>query len=490
METLLNDVRQTLQDFRMVGSGQTLLLAVSGGADSVAMLHVLARLRASLPMQLIVAHLNHGMRPEAAEDALFVEAMARHMGLPCVCATVDVPAYRRQHRLSPEDAARRLRYAYLRTTARQRGAERIAIAHTADDQAETVLMRLLRGAGVRGLAGIPPRQGAIIRPLIRARHRDIVAFLQKHHLPFRDDPSNQQRQYLRNRLRLDLMPHLRQQYNPRITETLCTTAQLAAEDEATLQALAREHLQMARLPRQPAQVGLRLDRLMHLPVALQRRMLRQALSEVSGHLHDITATHIAAILHLSQTDAGSRSITLPHGLHVERRYDILLIQRHAPQLRLALEEPVRIPGRCEVTALGITLVSDLGGDIPASGPFPAGDEVWLDATAVGPDVRLRMRRDGDRFQPLGRPHTKKLKDFFIDAKLPRAERDHLPLVVTPQGIAWVVGMQIAEWAKITPATHTILRLQVLRHPLATTEVWARAEDNAGDFPVVFREGLC
>jgi tRNA(Ile)-lysidine synthase len=490
MDTLLEKVCQTIRNCQMVDSGHAVVLAVSGGADSVAMLHMMARLRASLQIELIVAHVNHGMRPDAAEDALFVEAMAQRMGLPCVCATVDVPAYRHQHRLSPEDAARRLRYGCLRAMARQRGADRIAIAHTADDQAETILMRLLRGAGLRGLAGIPPRRGAIIRPLIRVQRRDILAFLHTHHIPFREDPSNQQRQYLRNRLRLDLMPHLRQQYNPRLTETLCTTAHLLSEDEAALEALAHEHLQMVRLPGQPAQVGLCLTRLRSLPMALQRRLLRQALCEVSGHLHDITAQHIAAILRLVQTDAGSRRVTLPHQLLAERRYDILLIQRHASQPPLAGEVSVRIPGQCEMLALGTTLVCDLRPSAALSAPFPTGDEAWLDAATIGVDVRLRTRRDGDRFQPLGSPYTKKLQDFFTDAKLPRAARDHLPLVVTPRGIAWVVGMRIAEWAKITPATHTILRLRVIRRSPAATALHTPTEKAASDFPVVFREGLC
>jgi tRNA(Ile)-lysidine synthase len=489
MDTLLKDVQQTIHDFHMVDSGQTILLAVSGGADSVAMLHVFAMLRDTLPMQLIVAHLNHGMRPDAVEDARFVEVMARHMGIPCVCETVDVPAYQHQHRLSPEDAARRLRYAYLRATATQWEADRIAVAHTADDQAETILMRLLRGAGLRGLAGIPPKRGSIIRPLIRVQRRDIAAFLQKYQIPFRDDPSNQQRHYLRNRVRLDLMPYLRGHYNPRLTEALSTTALLLAEDEAILQALACQHLETARLPEQPAQMGLRIDRLMHLPVGLQRRLLRQALSEVCGHLDDISAKHIAAILHLLRTDAGSRRVILPHHLLVERRYDILLIQWQSPQFSVAVDEPVGIPGRCEMKTLGITLVSDLF-HVPVAEPLPTGDEAWLDATAVGLEIRLRTRRDGDRFQPLGSPNTKKLKDFFIAAKMPRAERDRLPLVVTPHGIAWVVGMRPAEWAKVTPATHDILRLRVIRHTCTDAGKSASGEDCASDFPVVFRKGLC
>jgi tRNA(Ile)-lysidine synthase len=328
-------------------------------------------------------------------------------------------------------------------------------------------MRLLRGAGLRGLAGIPPKRGTIVRPLIRVQRRDILAFLQKYHLPFRDDPSNQQRHYLRNRLRLDLMPHLRGQYNPRLTETLSTTAFLLAEDEATLQALASQHLETARLPGQSAQIALRIDRLTPLPASLQRRLLRQALSEVSDQLDDIGAKHIAAILHLLRTKAGSRRVILPHHLFVERRYDVLLIQRHAPLLSVAVDEPVRIPGRCEMQALGFTLLSDFL-PVPVAEPLPEGDEAWFDATAIGLEIHLRTRRNGDRFQPLGSPHTKKLKDFLIAAKVPRAERDRLPLVVTPHGIAWVVGMRLAEWAKVTPATHNILRLRVIRQ--RSTEV--------------------
>ncbi len=206
MDALLRDVLQTLQDLQMVNSGHTVLVAVSGGPDSVAMLHALYQLRERLAIHLIMAHLNHGMRPSAAADARFVEAMGRDLQIPYICETVDVPAYQRHHKLSPEDAARRVRYAFLRATAERQGAERIAVGHTADDQAETVLLRLLRGAGLRGLCGMPPGHGPIIRPLIRVQRQAVMAFLQAHQIRFRDDPSNQERQFTRNRLRLDIIP--------------------------------------------------------------------------------------------------------------------------------------------------------------------------------------------------------------------------------------------------------------------------------------------
>jgi tRNA(Ile)-lysidine synthase len=463
MDALLRHVQQTLQDLQMVNSGQTVLVAVSGGADSVAMLHALYQLRERLAIHLIMAHLNHGMRPSAAADARFVEAMGRDLQLPCICETIDVPAYQRRHKLSPEDAARRVRYAFLGATAERQGAERIAVGHTADDQAETVLLRLLRGAGLRGLCGIPARHGLIIRPLIRVHRQAVMGFLQAHRIRFRDDPSNQARQYTRNRLRLDLIPQLQQGYNPQLVDVLCTTAQLLAADEAALQAVAHERLRAACVQNMPGQVHLRIGGLKGLPIALQRRVLREALREAIGTLRGLTSAHIAAIHRLMQTEAGSKALALPRGAVAERRYGLLLIQRQAPAVGVAVDEPLPIPGQCTIDALGLTLVGRLLGPPSLATPPPTGDAAWLDADKVGRDLRVRTRRPGDRLQPLGSAHAKKLKAVLIDAKIPRAGRDRLPLVVSTAGIAWVVGVRIAEWAKVSPSTRHVLSLQVIRH---------------------------
>jgi tRNA(Ile)-lysidine synthase len=463
MDALLRDVLQTLQALQMVNSGHTVLVAVSGGPDSVAMLHALYQLRERLAIHLIMAHLNHGMRPSAAADARFVEAMGRDLQIPYICETVDVPAYQRHHKLSPEDAARRVRYAFLRATAERQGAERIAVGHTADDQAETVLLRLLRGAGLRGLCGMPPVHGPIIRPLIRVQRQAVMAFLQAHQIRFRDDPSNQERQYTRNRLRLDIIPQLRRGYNPQLVDTLCATAQLLAADEAALQAVTHERFRAACVQTTPGQVHLRVDGLKCLPIALQRRVLREALREALGTLQGLNAAHIAAIHRLMHTEAGSKGLALPHGAVAERRYDLLLIQRQVPAVAIAVDEPLPVPGQCTIDVLGVTLVSRLLGRRPLTTPFPTGDAVWLDADMVGRDLRVRTRRPGDRLQPLGSAHDKKLKTLLIDAKMPRAVRDRVPLVVSATGIAWVVGVRIAEWAKVTPTTREVLSLQVTRH---------------------------
>jgi tRNA(Ile)-lysidine synthase len=462
MDPLLRQVQQTIQDYRMCEPGHTLLVAVSGGADSIVLLHALWQLRATLGLTLVAAHLNHQMRAGASQDAQFVAATARDLGIDCICKSLDVPSYQLQHKLSPEDAARRVRYAFLRETAAQLGANRIAVGHTAQDQAETVLLHLLRGSGLRGLCGMPPMREPIIRPLFRAQRRDILEYVRTHRLSCREDPSNHQRRYTRNRLRLDLLPALQQHYNPRLVHTLCTTAQLLADDEAALHALARQHFLAARLPAVPDQVHLRINALMGLPPALQRRVLRQALAEVGGGLQGITHVHIAAILALLRAATGNKFLALPQGVIVERRYDTLLIHRRAAPSAPDVDVLLPVPGACDLRALGVTIVSDLLPCAAYPTAFPSGDVAWLDADRVGQEVRVRTRRPGDRLQPLGSVHAKKLKAFLIDAKVPRAWRDHLPLLVTGAGIAWVAGVRPAEWAKVTPATRRILRLRLLR----------------------------
>ena len=463
MDPLLQQVQQIIQDYQMLERGHTVLVAVSGGADSMALLHMLWQLREPLALQLCVAHLNHQMRPNATEDARFVETTARHLGIRCICDTRDVPTYQRQHKLSPEDAARQLRYAFLRATATQLGADRIAVGHTADDQAETVLLHLLRGSGLRGLCGIPPVRGPIVRPLMHVSRADIMDYVRTHRLLFREDPSNDQRQYTRNRIRLDLLPALRQHYNPRLLQTLCRTAQLLADDEAALQTMAHQHFLAARLAATSGAMALQIAVLTSLPLALQRRVLREALTEVMGGLQGVTATHIAAIVALLRSGAGNQRLTLPQGVVVERRYDVLLIHRQAPTAVVHVDVSLPVPGVCRVEALGVTITSDQLPRHAVAGPFPSGDVTWLDAESVGQDVRVRTRRSGDRLQPLGSVYAKKLKAFLIDAKIPQALRDRLPLVVTSTGIAWVAGVRPAEWAKVTPATRAILRLQVFRH---------------------------
>jgi tRNA(Ile)-lysidine synthase len=463
MDPLLRRVQQTVQDYHMFEHGHILLVAVSGGPDSMALLHALYQLREPFALQLIIAHLNHQMRRGTLQDVRFVNAAAHDLGIPCITESLDVPAYGRRHKLSPEDAARRVRYAFLQSTAKDVAAQHIALGHTADDQAETVLFRLLRGSGLRGLCGIPPVRRPIIRPLIQVQRRDIMVYLRTHGIPFREDPSNRQRRYARNRIRLALLPQLQRSYNPRLVQTLCATAQLLAADEAALQESAGEQFSVARIPAPPDQVHLRTAVLMSLSPALQRRVLRQALAEAVGSLQGFTRTHLAHMVALLRTEAGTRWLTLPGGTVVERRYDVLIIYRRTPPAAVRIAQPIAVPGLCEVEALGVAIKSDIiqGGTTVSS--LPAGDIAWLDAEKVGRDLCIRTRSPGDRFQPLGSPYAKKLKAFLIDAKVPRMERDRLPLITTRAGIAWVAGVRPAEWAKVTPMTRVVLRLQLIRH---------------------------
>jgi tRNA(Ile)-lysidine synthase len=462
MTSLLQQVQQTIQDYQMVAGDQTVLVAVSGGPDSMVLLHTLYSLRQPLALKLCVAHLNHQMRPSASDDAHFVETVADQLGIPCISKSLDVPSYRRQHKLSPEDAARQVRYAFLHAAAAQLGADRIALGHTADDQAETVLLHLLRGAGLGGLCGMPPLRPPIIRPLIRVLRRDVLAYARTHRLPYRDDPTNEQRRYTRNRIRLDLLPTLQRDYNPRLVQTLCTTAQLLADDESTLRALAHQHLVSARLSPTAGQVRLAIGALTGLAPTLQRRVLREALHEMIGSLRGITSTHVEALRALLRPGLGSKWLRLPQGVVAQRCYEVLLIHRQTLSAAVEVDVPLPVPGVCRLDALGVTIVSELLRREAVAGPFPIGEMTWLDAERVGQHVQVRTRRPGDRLQLLGSHHSRKLKTFLIDAKVPRLVRDRLPLVVSSAGIAWVAGIRPAEWAKVVPNTRVILRLQLLR----------------------------
>jgi tRNA(Ile)-lysidine synthase len=331
---------------------------------------------------------------------------------------------------------------------------------------------VLRGAGLKGLTGMPAVQGPVIRPLIQVSRRDLLAFLQAGHIPYRQDPSNRQRRYTRNRLRLEALPWLQRHYNPHLPQALCAMARLLAADEAALQAVADERFRAARLPGDPGEVRLRIDHLKAWLPALQRRVVREALREVCGSLHGFTQRHVAAVLRLCGGSAGSKALSLPHHIIAERRYQVLHLRRlQAPPVAPA-PQPLPIPGRCALAALGLAVESRLLDREALSPPFPTGQVAWLDAAAVGPALWVRTRRPGDRFQPLGCPYVKKLKAFLIDAKVPRSVRDQLPLVVTERGIAWVAGVQVADWAKVTAATRRVLGLQVIPQacePLAAPE---------------------
>jgi tRNA(Ile)-lysidine synthase len=465
-------VLRYIKERQLVPAGQKLVVAVSGGPDSVCLLHILHRLRRELDISLHVAHLNHELRgAESAADAAYLAGLARKLNVPATVVSRNVKAYRTQHRISLEEAAREVRYAFLAELAAKEGAARVAVGHTANDHVETVLMHLIRGSGTRGLRGLLPLNQwpssvtgiTVIRPLLELTREETAAYCRRHRLHPRLDASNLSPELFRNRVRHELLPRL-QSYNPRVAEALRRTARLAADD---LDFIAHEgdkvRDEMTR--REGDTVILDRKKFLTLPVALQRHLLRSAVEAVLGNLKDIEAGHIEDLLAALEKPAG-RVIGLPEGLTFTIEYDRYLL---APDTASSCPFPL-LERACVLKVPGRTGLP--GWDIEAAVMTPAAvkDEIsltrdltaYFDLDKTGRVLKVRRRLAGDRFQPLGMQSPKKLNAFMIDARIPRAWRGRIPVVSAPAQIIWVAGWRIDERVKVTTATKKVLCLEFRR----------------------------
>ncbi len=456
-------VRRTIERYGMLAPGDGVVVAVSGGPDSLALLHLLWSLREDFALSLHVAHLNHLLRGEAAEaDAAFVRDTAERLGLPVTVEEVPVAALAREEGLSLEEAGRVARYRFFRKVCDAVGFRRVALGHTRDDQAETVLMRLLRGAGPAGLAGIPPvRDGWIIRPLIDVSRADVEAYCRAHGLEPRRDATNESTAFLRNRIRLELLPHLEAVYHPGLRRVLAQTAEiLRAEDEwlGEQAAGALSGLLRADGPH----LVLRADGLGRLPPALRRRAVRLAAARLGIAVGALTFDHVERILGLCGARPG-KAVALPGGGEARREQDAVVLSPGRAGLT-GFQYEWAVPGSLNVPEAGVRLTADL-----LEGPSPPGDPAFrgdgrevtvLDADRVPLVLTVRSRRPGDRLRPLGLGGEKKLQDLFVDAKVPRRLRDRVPVVAAGDRIAWVVGHRVAGDFAAGPGTVRRLVLRV------------------------------
>jgi tRNA(Ile)-lysidine synthase len=452
--TLLNRVSQTLRRRIQLPPAARVLAAVSGGADSVALARLLSELAARGALTLVgIAHLNHQLRGADADgDEAFCAALAERLGVPFRAARADVAALAAARGESIEAAARRARYAFLAEAARALGATHVATGHTLDDQAETVLLRLLRGAGSRGLSGIRAKRGSVIRPLLECRRADLRAYLAARGETFRDDASNMDRRIPRNRLRHELLPVI-DALAPGGCEALARTATLAADDEEFLLAHA---IDVARSIVLTDTNGVQLKRasLAALPPAIGRRVIRAAVERVAPlDAPRLTSRHIEAIWRLAMSTR-AQHVDLP-GLRVDAEADRLRLSLatsgEVSAKRGDWELVFPIPGSVTILSAGWRLTADRR-DQTARAGVEAREALRcvVPASLVAGTVTVRNRRPGDRIKPLGAIGRKKLQDLLVDRKVPHAERDDVPVVVNQSGrLVWVVGVAMADEFRVT-----------------------------------------
>ncbi|HEY7510603.1 MAG TPA: tRNA lysidine(34) synthetase TilS [Vicinamibacteria bacterium] len=413
-------------------AGQTVVVALSGGPDSVALLDALTRLAPARSLRVVAAHLDHGLRPGSRADAAFCRGLCRRLGVPLRTARTDVRGRAEREGGGLEEAARVERYAFLRRVKDAAGARAIALAHTRDDQAETFLLRLLRGSGRVGLACMRERSGDLFRPLLGVGRADVLAHLRERGLEWVEDPTNADTTLLRNRVRAELLPYLERRFNPSLREALARAAAVMADEADVLDALAADLRQSARTATEGT-VALSRRTLAAAPRAIARLALRQALGEAGG-LRGVTAVHVERLLALiASPRASGRSLALPGGRAAVVHFDEL---RMGPAVRpaaipFALELPV--PGRVTLPG-GRTLEAR-----PVRGPAPArpADPAEVVLRVPAGTLLARTRRPGDRVR-LGRREVS-LKRYLMDRRVPAAERPTLPLVASGSRVLWVPG---------------------------------------------------
>ncbi len=434
--------------------GDTVLLACSGGPDSLALLHVFLQLRERWQLRLCVLHFEHGIRGAASrEDAVFVQEFCRENGVECRVEAADVPAWAAAQHLSLETAARELRYGFFHRVRQSLGRGSIAVAHHADDQAETVLMHLLRGTGTEGLAGMKPKNGVLIRPFLAVRRSEIEAYCRRHKLQPRHDATNDCADCTRNRIRLELLPELQKNYNPEIVPALCRLADVSREENAYLRIQA---VGTALLQEQGGQLLLPQKAFTRLAIALQRRVLREAALRLK--LDGLSFERIEAVRTLLLTGKTGDQQRLPGGFQVQLSYGNAVfrkLQAAAPVFLAGIQIPV--PGKGCLPEAGLEFQADFVNAYPlVHGPA----EAFFDFDALPGPLSLRFRQPGDTL--LLEQGRKKLKEFLIDVKVPQQERDKLPLFCAGTEILWVAGWRRTLHARVQTKTKHILRIRVVQ----------------------------
>lgn len=482
-------VKKVIFNEQLIKKDDKVVVAVSGGADSLSLLILLNRLRLEpgFSFNIHVAHLNHGLRGEsAARDAEFVRLTAKQLGLPCTVGKVKAGDYKKRWGLSPEDAARHLRYRFLQQLALKIKADSIAVGHNRDDQAETILLNFLRGTGPDGLTGMKLRRDVgkggilLIRPLLNFSRREIEKFCRESGFSPRFDETNLDPHYLRNRVRKDVLPFLEKAINPKLKEGLLRLSRLLTLDKDFWDHFVEERFKSVILEERPGCLVLDRGLLVREHEALQGRMLRFAVSRLLGSIpRGVDYRRIRAVLDLVNKDKPRGAVFFPGGIVLSRDYEKVILQTDFSGESCHLEQffPVLlpVPGEVSIGAKGTVLRARLSRPGDLDWPPDEKKEAYLDFDRVlelssqkglpaggekDAALLVRTRMPGDRFYPLGAPGKKKLKDYFIDRKISWKERDRILLVVAGNEIIWVAGRHISHLCRITGDTKEVVILSL------------------------------
>ncbi len=472
MDKLIIKVIKAIEKYEMIEEGDRVILAVSGGPDSTCLLDILNRIKEQFKISLIVAHVHHGIREKEADaEARFVRLKCSHLNLLFHQLSLSVPEMAKEMGLSIEQAGRVARYKFFRELAVKHQAQKIALGHHADDQIETILMRLIRGSGIRGLRGIPPKRGIFIRPLIECSRLEIEDYCKRRNLAYCFDSTNKELKYFRNKIRQQLIPLLKEEYNPAIGKNLLQL-QTIVSDELDFWDEITEYYYLKTLKKE-GKYYIILDnhRLRGWPAGIQRSVIRRTLRHFKKFLEDIQFNHIEAIRLLYLKEEGEKFLDLPGEIRIRKSYQDLLFGS-VKYFKITKAEEASRPEEFELALDKENVIANLGLrfivqkydykylDYKNLINKDSRNKACLDYDKLNFPLKLRTRRPGDRFQPLNSTFFKKIKSYFIDEKVDRYKRDRIMLVVdNSDRIVWIAGFQIDNRFKITRKTKKILYIR-------------------------------
>lgn len=471
---MLKSFAQEILADNLFAKNSKLVIGVSGGPDSMALLNLLLGLNQQLNwnLDLHVAHLNHKLRPqEAEEDAAFVQAAADAHSLACTIQSSDVAALAEVEGQSTEEIGRRERYEFYERVCLQAGSKMIALAHQSDDNAETILQRILRGTGVRGLAGIPRTRRlspgseiTVVRPILRRSRDWVMAYLADEGIPYREDVTNLSNEPLRNRIRNKILPDLAADVNPQVKEALNRLGEQAQWAAEYLKETVERTFATLIVSRNDQVLTINADALGRKSRIVQTEIIRLAYRSFGLGEQDLAFTHLRAAFDLLADPASGRQVQFPRGMTIEKRYGHLIfsLPTDEPREEISPEIAVHLPGRTVLPIRRLEInceVQDvMDGEIQQLRKRGGKMEEFVDMDAVRPPLVVRTRKAGDRFFPLGAPGSKKLADFLIDTKVDPKSRTRVAVLCDQLGPIWVIGHRLDERVKMTALTKRVLHL--------------------------------
>lgn len=458
MIALKGKVLNIIREYNLINENDNIVVGVSGGPDSMALLFCLLEIKETMDFNIYVAHVNHGVRgEEARKDQLFVEEMASKLGLPYYTKNVNMIEYGKERGITSEEAGRELRYGFFREILKSVGGGKIAVAHNMNDQAETLLMRFMRGTGIDGLKGMEFISGDIIRPILGIDRKEIEAYIEVNRIETVLDKTNLEPIYSRNKVRLELIPYMEKSFNPNLVNTLWRMSRVSAIDSKFLEEYSRRRFNIMVKKEDENSIILDGEKFIEEDRSIQQRIIRNGILKINGSLQGVTEAQTSFVLNLFFASDTGKEVHLSNNIIARISYGDLIIEKAKDKEEKKYFYELKAPGLNHLD-MGYSFEVDIFHRDEGFTMYKGNNTRYFDLQKVKGSLGVRNRQDGDRLVPFGMKGTKKLKDYFIDEKVPKELRDSIPLIVDDENILWVVGYRTNELYKVTKDTKKILAI--------------------------------